>query len=309
MLGTSRRRRAHPLPTTTKETMSAKLDAVLERLSELSRRGYYNPYTRFDWPADVPRDSWWMDPEFLTVHGTDEILDGDVSIRLSQAETINFFSLHVHGIRELMGEVAIRIHTPRYRRASEYLHHFLGEENDHMWFFAEFCNRYWDGVYPAAAPSPLAATTDADAGPWNDFVVFSRILIFEELFDYYNARLGTSTVVPPIVAELHNAHHHDENRHVAFGKRLVEWLYAEALENGGACGKPAVATYIKNYIEHSVASMYNPRCYAYAGVANPLALRRRLLGHPARRQVHSDIMRRLDRFYLRLGLYEGSWVR
>ncbi|WP_067709253.1 diiron oxygenase [Nocardia yamanashiensis] len=285
--------------------MSAKLDAVLERLSELSRRGYYNPYTRFDWPPHVDRDSWWMDQEYLTVHGTRESLDTAAAIRLSQAETINFFSLHVHGIRELMGEVAVRIHTPRFRRASEYLHHFLGEENDHMWFFAEFCNRYWDGVYPAPAPSPIAATMNA--GPWTDFVVFSRILVFEELFDYYNARLATSTAVPPIVAELHAAHHHDENRHVAFGKRLVEWLYTEALENDGGPGKAAVATYVKKYIEHSVASMYNPRCYAHAGVDNPLALRRRLLGDPARRQVHTDIMRRLDRFYLGLGLYEGSW--
>ncbi|MFD5179748.1 diiron oxygenase [Nocardia sp. NPDC058379] len=285
--------------------MNAKLEAALGRLTDLSRRDFYNPYTRFDWPAEVDREVWWMDPPFLTSHGTEQHWDSADAIRLSQAETINFFSLHVHGIRELMGEVAARIHTPRFRPESEYLHHFIGEENDHMWFFAEFCNRYWDGVYPAAAPSPLASPVAK--GPWTDFMVFSRILVFEELFDYYNARLGGSTLIPPIIAELHAVHHHDENRHVAFGKRLVESLYAEAMSNGGEAEHGDVANYVKNYIRYSVASMYNPRCYAYAGVDNPLAMRRRLLTHPARAQVHTEIMRRLDRFYRRLGLYAGGW--
>ena len=40
---------------------------------------------------------------------------------------------------ELLIEVMRRLHTPGYEIPTPYFHHFIGEENEHMWFFAEFC--------------------------------------------------------------------------------------------------------------------------------------------------------------------------
>ena len=34
------------------------------------------------------------------------------------------------------------------REITEYLHHFVDEENKHMVMFGEFCNRYIGKVYP-----------------------------------------------------------------------------------------------------------------------------------------------------------------
>ncbi|MFF1357760.1 diiron oxygenase [Streptomyces sp. NPDC058297] len=279
---------------------------MVDRLTDKSVDDHYNPYTRFTWPDEMPAGSWWMSPEYLTVHGTGLVDDEDTLELLAQRETVNFFSLHVHGIRELMIEVAQRIHTPRFAAYSEYLHHFLGEENAHMWFFAEFCNRYAGGIYPESQ-APLRQE-DLDDG-WNDVIVFSRIVIFEEIFDYFNSRMGKDDRLPPILRELHAVHHHDESRHVAFGKQFVKHLHERACEtaDGGAERRARIEEYIKAYMTYSVRSLYNPDAYRDAGIAQPLKVRREAMSHPDRDPFHQKIMARVDRFFVNSGIFETAW--
>ncbi|GAB2812417.1 hypothetical protein GCM10022221_07420 [Actinocorallia aurea] len=277
---------------------------MVERLSAKSRHDHYNPYTRFAWPDRLDDDSWWMSPEHLTVHGTDLVDDENVLKALARRETVNFFSLHVHGIRELMIEVSRRIHTPRFGAFSEYLHHFIGEENAHMWFFAEFCGRYAGGIYPDTATPYHRAEFERE---WEDVVVFARILIFEEIFDYYNSRMGKDGRLPEILQELHAVHHHDESRHVAFGKQFLGHLYAHALERHGADRASEIEAYIKAYMAYSVRSLYNPYAYRDAGVPQPLEVRRQAMAHPVRAEVHRKVMTRIDRFFVGAGIFGTSW--
>ncbi|MFE7779389.1 diiron oxygenase [Streptomyces sp. NPDC057445] len=276
---------------------------MLARLSEKSRDEYYNPYTKFTWPDTVPEDQWWMNPDYLTVSGTGLIDDEKTLKALARYETVNFFSLHVHGIRELMIEVAKRIHTPDFAEYNEYLHHFIGEENAHMWFFAEFCHRYTGGIYPEAA-SPLRR--EGFGNLWDDVIVFSRILIFEEIFDYYNSRMGKDQLIPDILREIHAAHHHDESRHVAFGKQLVKRLYDRALA-ADPDRREEIEKYVKDYMTYSVRSLYNPQIFRDCGVGNPLAVRREALSHPVREAFHVKLMTRVDRFFVAAGIFSTSW--
>src|SRR5713101_2272728 len=114
------------------------LRTTLQRLVAASVSGYYNPYVTFEWPAELPPEQWWMSPDLLTVDDTPLMgeLDGNTLRALSKWESINFYSLNVHGIRELLVEVVRRVHTPGFEEMSEFFHHFTGEENEHMWFFA-----------------------------------------------------------------------------------------------------------------------------------------------------------------------------
>ena len=92
-----------------------------------------------------------MAPELMTCYGT-SIWDGFTEqqrLTLSQWEAVNFFSLNVHLIRELIGEVADRIYETRFPGLSDFFHDFISEENKHMWFFATFCRRYGGKVYPS----------------------------------------------------------------------------------------------------------------------------------------------------------------
>ncbi|WP_106396562.1 diiron oxygenase [Actinocorallia populi] len=277
---------------------------MVERLSAKSRHDHYNPYTRFTWPDRMDDGSWWMSPEHLTVHGTGLVGDERVLRELARRETVNFFSLHVHGIRELMIEVSRRIHTPRFAAYSEYLHHFVGEENAHMWFFAEFCNRYAGGIYPDVSTPYQREVFEEE---WEDVVVFARILIFEEIFDYYNSRMGRDRRLPEILQELHSVHHHDESRHVAFGKQFLRHLYAHAVELHGQGRTAEIEDYVKAYMAYSVRSLYNPHAYRDAGVARPLEVRREAMAHPAREEIHRRVMARIDRFFVSAGIFGTPW--
>lgn len=122
---------------------------ILNRLTSKSIDDYYNPYQLFEWPDSLPENMWWMSPELTTTYGTEaaERLTENQLFALSRHESINFYSLNVHGIRELLIEVTKRIHTSGFETPSEFFHHFIGEENEHMWFFAEFCLRYGKKIY------------------------------------------------------------------------------------------------------------------------------------------------------------------
>lgn len=286
--------------------METAFEEVVGRLSRKSRYDHYNPYTKFDWPDRLDPEDWWMTPDYLTVFGTGLVEDEQVLRALSRRETVNFFSLHVHGIRELMIAVSERIHTPRFEAFGEYLHHFIGEENAHMWFFAEFCKRYGDGIYPDVTTPTRREEFDR---VWEDIVVFCRILIFEEIFDYYNARLGREDAIPPILRDLHATHHHDESRHVAFGKYLVKHLFDRAWQStpDPARRREELEAYVKSYMSFSVRSLYNPHAYRDAGLTNPLEIRRAAMAHPARELVHRRVMTQLDRFFVSCGVFHSPW--
>ena len=122
----------------------APIELDLGRLEAMAESDYYNPYAIFDWPESIPQDQPWMSENLVTAAGTEywDSFTREQQLALTRCEAVNFFSLNVHGIRELLGEVVMRIHSKPYAGASEFLHHFIGEENEHMWFFAQFCLRY-----------------------------------------------------------------------------------------------------------------------------------------------------------------------
>jgi hypothetical protein len=274
----------------------------LGRLEQLAESGYYNPYTAFDWPGAIEPDKPWMSESLTTLAGTpmwDE-LTRDQQIALTKYEAINFFSLNIHGIRELLSEVVMRIHERTYANVSEFLHHFIGEENEHMWFFAQFCLRYGGKLYPAQ-PS-LKADSVAHLSPVaREMIVFARILIFEEIVDHYNAHMAADQALPRIAREINRVHHQDESRHVAFGRMIFSNLLGQVATRDPA-EMPAVAEYLENYLQYSISTLYNPVAYRDAGIPDALALRRRALEHPARAKAHDQVLKRTRSFLSKAGV-------
>lgn len=278
--------------------MSAQpLDADLERLAQKAKEGYWNPYKAFDWPEHIDEGQFWMNPELLSVYGTpyfDE-LDQATLHRLSKWESILFYSLNVHGIREVLVEVSKRMHTDRFAFAAEFLHHFLGEENEHMWFFAKFCNQYGGKIYGDKSVH-LASEEEEDV---QDFLVFVTTVIFEEIVDYVNARIGRNTGLPEIIRAVNWKHHVDESRHVAFGRRMVSHLYQRLMAERDH--DPAFAArmdeYVRAYMIRSIDMLYRPEVYKDAGIPQPFKFRNALRHHPARKPFHQKMLRRTANFF------------
>ncbi|MFD3942956.1 diiron oxygenase [Streptomyces sp. NPDC058579] len=277
---------------------------VLERLSSRSIEEYYNPYQQFDWPDRLDERQLWMTPELLTVYGTphfDELGEETIQ-KLSKWESINFYSLNVHGIRELLIEVVGRIHMPGFEVPSDFFHHFIGEENEHMWFFAEFCRRYGHKIYGSTAMRADSA--------WEpeveNFLVFARILFFEELVDHYNMRMAQDESLCHTIREVNRIHHQDESRHIAFGRELVSLLFTRMRESVPAARVAEVEAYLKRYVVYSVNSLYNPHVYRDAGIADPLALRNALVADERRRPYERKAIRKPLAFFLKTGIFSDD---
>ncbi|MBA0053175.1 AurF domain containing protein [Streptomyces sp. AJS327] len=274
---------------------------VLDRLSSKAVADYYNPYLEFDWPDRLEENQLWMSPELLSVYGTRHFdrLDQATLYRLSKWESINFYSLNVHGIRELLIEVVNRIHSPGFEVPSDFFHHFIGEENEHMWFFAEFCRRYGGKIYGA-----MGLPGDSDWEPEaENLLVFARILLFEELVDHYNTAMARDARLCETIRQVNRLHHQDESRHIAFGRELVGLLYTRLRDTATEERLREVEAYLKRYVAFTINSFYNPQVYRDAGVSDPLALRSALLSDERRRPYERGALRKPLAFFRKTGIF------
>ncbi|MEU1762944.1 diiron oxygenase [Micromonospora sp. NPDC005652] len=281
---------------------------VATRLSAVSRENRYDAYEVFDWPPSLPDDQYWMSPELMTCYGTalwDE-LDEQQRVALSRYEAINFFSVNVHLIRELIGGVADRIYTTWHPGLSEFFHDFIAEENIHAWFFATFCKRYGGKIYPIRRVAPDTSSTD---GVLRDIAVFGRVLIAEELCDFFNVAMADDDRLPPICQQINRVHHQDEARHIAFGRQLMRALRDEATERVSAEKLTEVGEYLARYITFCVRALYNRDMYADAALPDPAGVRKRLLQDPRRTEMHQRAVGRTVAFFDRIGIVGGDSVR
>lgn len=280
--------------------------AVLERLTEKSVTDHYNPYTHFDWPDSLPEEAYWMSPSLLSIHGTEleSELTESQKMALSKWESINFYSMNVHGIRELLTDVVDRIHTRGFEEASKFFHHFIGEENEHMWFFAEFCLRYGGKLYSTLR---LKGETEQETDLAN-FLVFSRILLFEELVDHYNTTMASDGLLHETIREINRVHHRDESRHIAFGRELVSMLYERARPAMTQEQQREVETYLKDYVAVILNSFCSSVVYRDAGLGDMAGLRSRVLAHPGRKAVVRRAVRKPMGFFVKQGIFTDDTI-
>ncbi|MBK3583737.1 diiron oxygenase [Streptomyces microflavus] len=274
---------------------------ILDRLATKSIDDYYNPYRLFEWPDQLPEDMWWMSPELTTTYGTEwaDKLTPEQLHTLSKHESVNFYSLNVHGIRELLVEVVNRIHTAGFETPSEFFHHFIGEENEHMWFFAEFCLRYGKKIYRQPSGGAEAAVPSDKI---QSLLVFARILIFEELVDHFNSAMAEDERLHETIRGINRIHHQDESRHIAFGRELVNLLHQDLKQTATEQELDEVSTYLRRYMKHSFESLYHPQVYRDAGIERPHELRRALLESPARAEAELRTFRKTAKYLEKTGL-------
>jgi hypothetical protein len=271
------------------------LPDLLRSLCQLSVDNAYDPFKDFEWPDSLPGDGLWMSLDLLSVYGTSlmDELSPEQLAALSRCELVNFFSFNVHGIRDLMLRVLSCIHNTGYKETSEYFHHFLDEENKHMWFFAEFCNRYGGKIYVNKnVQFPPFAEEDLQS-----FLAFAKILISEQISDFYNVHMMGDTSLPPMVQKLNRVHHEDESRHIAMGRKVVQLMWEQIADKYPPATQRKLESYLRRYMQFFVQSFYNPSAYQDAGLPDPHEWRRRLIEDPARGVFHRRVLNSTLHFF------------
>lgn len=256
------------------------------KLVKLSRDRHNFSFTRFDWNVSISDSEWWVSPELLTIYGTpyyQQASEHQLKL-LSKWECINLFSLNVTGEQELIAGVAELLHTPILKEVNEFLHHFIDEENQHMWYFAQFCEKFGGKIYGNKKIQLSDLKLDSRL---SILIRFAQIFIFEEVGHYYNLKIASDPRVHPFIREINEAHRNDESRHIAFGRILLARLAAGIDRDYPPETLEKISGHLRRYLQLTIESLYNPAMYRDAGFASGIAIRTALLADPARQDFHA----------------------
>jgi len=279
----------------------ATLPELTERLCRISQEHFIDPFSRLEWPESLEREQWFMTPELISLHGTEhyDALDENQQQILSFFELINFFSINIHGERMLIEGLAKRLYRKHTETVSPYLHHFLDEENKHMFYFGRFCNLYAGKVY---AEKKLPVEREYADGE-EEFLFFARVMLFEEMVDIYNRRMAKDQQLVPISREINWLHHFEEARHLVFGRRIVEELFETHANGWHPEVRQRIADELAHFLDATWKDFFNPEVYKDAGLQTVYALRREVLADEAvmaKKIKHSE---RCARTLYKVGLF------
>jgi len=279
---------------------------LVERLGNLSIERAWSPYTGFDWPETLdPEAEYYMTPELMSLYGTEsfESLSEAQRKRLSFHEINNLFSFVLLGERAVIGgmtEVMYRKDT--MGPITDYMHHFVDEENRHMVMFSIFCNKYLGKVYPEKK-----VTIDRKLAPGEeDLVFYCRVLIVEELGDVYNRRMMIDENINDLVRQINEYHHLDESRHLSFGRAWAAELFKKHSENWTAEQLQTFQSWLGEFFVSSWSDFYNPSVYRDAGLDNAYQLRLDAMSNPTQQAFRESTSAKLLKFFLKHGFLDKA---
>ncbi|MGD1703624.1 diiron oxygenase [Dapis sp. BLCC M229] len=280
---------------------TSKFSKILNKLIEQTNSDIYDPFKELVWPEDIEQNKLWMSLNLMSVHGTrfEHELTQEQLIELSKWEFINFCSLNVTGIRELLVEMTGRLHTPGFEFLSEYLHYLIAEENEHMWYFSKFCLQYGKKIYPDRALA-MANLPEADIA---NFMLFSRILIFEEIVDFYNRQMAKDSTLPKFIQDINKLHHADEGRHITYGRQYINLVCQELKNRYSEQRIMEIEIAVKSFMNLATQKLYRREIYADAGFEKPGQIRKELLANSVRHQFNNKLLERVTKFFTKIGLF------
>lgn len=276
-------------------------DRLCERLSAKSRENFYDVYKRFEWTDRIDPDRFGMPPEITTLHGTDvwDELDDEQKHRLGICEAGNLFAGTLHGEQVLVAGLSNQLYGKKLSpEVTDYLHHFLDEENKHMVMFGLYCRKYVGRVYPAKSlPLPRAL------GPGEDIIGFYALaMVVEDFGDYFNIRTMRDDRCDPLVREISRVHHVDESRHLSFDRAYLTDLCEEWLPRWDDAQRTKFSDWLRGFMEIHWGTYYNPVVYKDVGLEDPYGLRLRAMKHPAQTALREKVSEKLTAFFTKIGL-------
>ncbi|NOX51641.1 MAG: diiron oxygenase [Gammaproteobacteria bacterium] len=277
-----------------------------ERLSTLSRDQFYDVYKRFDWPTELAHDSFAMSPEITTLYGTNvwSSLNDEQKRKLTICETATLFSNTLNGEKLLVAGLSKQLYsgaraTPEI---TEYLHHFIDEENKHMIMFGIFCNKYVGRIYP-----DKKFATAKDYAPGEELLSFYALAMVVEAYgDYYNVQVMKDDRCDPLVRDISRVHHLDEARHLSFDRAYLRELAAEYLPTWDEPTLTNFQQWLAGFMRVNWVTFYNPAAYRDAGIPEPYEVQKIALASPTQAALREKISAGVVKFFQKIGLLNAK---
>lgn len=279
-------------------------DQLCARLCAKSREDMYDVYERFEWTDAIDPDRPAMTPELTTLYGTElwAGLTDEQKHRLTVCETGNLFANTLHGEQALVSGLSAQLYGKKLSpELTDYLHHFLDEENKHMVMFGIYCRKYVGRVYPEkklSFPKELA--------PGEDLLGFYALaMVVEDFGDYFNIRTMRDDGCDPLVREISRVHHIDESRHLAFDRAYVTDLAEEWLPQWDEAQRTKFSDWLGGFMKANWATYYNPTVYKDIGIEKPFEARRHAMEHPVQLEIRAKVFEKLNVFFTKIGLLQA----
>lgn len=248
----------------------------IKTLSDKAIKDKLCPLKDLPWTSIPEKDKFWLPEKLISIYGTNEyeFLSIENKKKLSQLEFSSLCSISSSGEKEVIANMAKRMLKTKYKNFRRYFYHFIEEENNHIFMFSEFCEKYGK-FYPILYPY-------VNQNIWinkqvEDLLVFVHVLIFEELGQGLNEIIYDDKNMPELVREINHYHVLDESRHISFGKRLVN-TFIEDIKNGSSLEEWKKLQYhVKEYLTTRHIDYFNVKIYKEVGIDNALEFRNKLL--------------------------------
>ncbi|SDR72439.1 P-aminobenzoate N-oxygenase AurF [Nocardioides scoriae] len=257
-------------------TTTASPTSVPERLLRSSARHSYDPEVDIDWDAPVDPTLWGMQPERMSLYGTDlwEGLTQEQRITLSHHEVASIASVGLWFELILM-QMMLRDAYDDDPTAA-HMHYALTEVADecrHSTMFGKSIAHFGVPAYgPPAKVHRLGRLFNAVVrGP----SAYASILVAEEILDTWQREVMKDERVQPVTRMVARIHVLEEARHMTFARDEVRRQVADL--SGLALLKQQVLTAQTCFMV--ARSLVNPEIYRAVGI-DPRVGRRAALGNP-----------------------------
>lgn len=247
--------------------LEKQLREASSRLTKISVKNNYHVQEKVIFPEDMNLDQWFFSPELSSLSGTSYFigLSDENKKLLSFYEAINFFCINIHGEKALLEGLTHRLYESDHSEIDQYLHHFIDEENKHMFLFGNFCQKYAKKIYTDRKinfPKEYAAGEE-------EFLFYIKVFIFEEIVDYYNLTMGKDVRLEKTCQAINQNHHEDESRHLAFGRVMINYLFHRYKTAWTNQELVKIRQYIASFYQMTWREYYNPDVYKDIGIENP----------------------------------------
>jgi hypothetical protein len=278
------------------------------KLTEASVKMSYSPMEAISFPATVDKNEWFTSPELMTLFGHPEwnALSEEQKKLLSFYEAVNFYSLNINGEKALIEGLAKRLYDDeRAPEHSQYIHHFLDEENKHMTFFGNFCMKYAGKVYPDRKINFSRDYLDGE----EEFLFFLKVFIFEEIADYFNIKMGQDARLNPVAQKINYYHHVDEARHLAFGRAHLKEVWEKYAESWGQSYKENLVPYISQYLLSTWREYYNPDVYQDSGIPEAYELAEKIFESQEAKTFRKEVSQSLVNYLIKINVLPENFER
>lgn len=287
---------------------SEELSQKAIRLSELSLdpdKGLHRPFDRVDYQTELDETKFQFPEKLLSLyyHPIYKKLSHKQKWELSRLETINFFSINIHGERKLIQGLEDRLYISSKIggdwSVGNYLQHFIHEENAHSHMLAGYCYRYGNGVQKDLS---MQVNDPKFSQEGEELLFFGRVYVFETFLDYLNSTAMRDESIDVTARSIHRFHHMEEARHMAFDREVVKCCVNKIQQNGLHKELDEIAALLASYNRASLNSLYVPKIYREVGISNPSQVARETKQVDRRREIEEDWISTSEKFLKSLNL-------